>query len=435
VAADDGVMPQTIEAVNHAKAAGVPILVAINKIDKPGADPERIKYRLMEYGLVPEASGGDTIYALVSAKQKTGIDELLESILLQAEVMELKANPDKLAAGVVVEGRLDKGRGPVATVLVREGTLRRGDAIVAGTHEGRVRALQDHRGRSLDAVTPGLPAEVLGLAGVPMAGEAFNAARDEHSAREVAEFRAQREREGHLAASARVSLEDLFKKISEGEAKELRLVIKGDTQGTVEAVGDAVRKLSGTDVQVNVIHGAVGGVTESDVMLASASDALVIGFNVRPDPKAQSLAEQEKIQVKLYTVIYDAVEDIRKAMEGLLAPTLREKTTGRAEVRNTFAVQRVGTIAGCMVTEGSVTRGGQVRVIRDSVVVYEGRIGSLRRFKEDVREVPSGTECGIKIENYNDVKVGDVIEAYSVEELAPRLQSSPAPSPSPSVSH
>jgi translation initiation factor IF-2 len=251
----------------------------------------------------------------------------------------------------------------------------------------------------------------------------------------VAEFRAQRLREGQLAASARVSLEDLFKKISEGEAKELRLVIKGDTQGTVEAVSDALLKLSGTDVQVRVIHGAVGGVTESDVMLASASDALVIGFNVRPDPKAQSLAEQEKIQVKLYTVIYDAVADIRKAMEGLLAPTLREKTTGRAEVRNTFAVQRVGTIAGCMVTEGSVTRGGQVRVIRDSVVVYAGRIGSLRRFKEDVREVPSGTECGIKIENYNDVKVGDVIEAYSVEELATRLQSSPAPSPPPPVSH
>ncbi len=360
---------------------------------------------------------------------------LLESILLQAEVMELKANPKKLAAGVVIEGRLDKGRGPVATVLVREGTLRRGDAIVAGIHDGRVRALQDDRGRELDVVTPGLPVEVLGLAGVPMAGEPFNAAKDERSAKEVADFRAQRQREGQLAASAKVSLEDLFKKISEGETKELRLVIKADTQGSVEVVGDALHKLSGTDVQVCVIHGAVGGVTESDVMLASASDALVIGFNVRPDPKTQALAEQEKIQVKLYTVIYDALNDIRKAMEGLLAPTFREKTTGRAEVRNTFTVQRVGTIAGCMVTEGSVTRGGQLRVIRDSVVVYEGRIGSLRRFKEDVREVPSGTECGIKIENYNDVKVGDVIEAYSVEQLAPRLQSSPAPSPSPSASH
>ncbi|OGP86848.1 MAG: hypothetical protein A2Y95_01450 [Deltaproteobacteria bacterium RBG_13_65_10] len=435
VAADDGVMPQTIEAVDHAKAAGVPIMVAINKIDKPGADPERIKYRLMEFGLVPEASGGDTICALVSAKEKTGIDELLESILLQAEVMELKASPKKLAAGVVIEARLDKGRGPVATVLVREGTLRRGDAIVAGTQYGRVRALLDDLGRPLDTVTPGLPAEVLGLSGVPMAGEPFNAAKDERSAKEVADYRAQRQREGQLAGSAKVSLEDLFNKISTGETKDLRLVIKGDTQGSVEAVGDALRKLSGTDVQVRVIHGAVGGVSESDVMLASASDALVIGFNVRPDPKTQSLAEQEEVQIKLYTVIYDAVDDVRKAMEGLLAPTLKEKITGRAEVRNTFTVQRIGTIAGCMVTEGTITRASQVRLIRDSVVAYEGRIGSLRRFKDDVREVPSGTECGIKIENYNDVKVGDVIEAYSVEEFASKLQSSsPAPSPSPSAS-
>ncbi len=428
VAADDGVMPQTIEAIDHAKAAGVPIIVAINKMDKPGADVDRVRNRLMEYGLVPESFGGETIYAPVSAKAKTGIDELLESILLQAEVLELKANPKKLARGVVVEARLDKGRGPVATVLVQEGTLRAGDAVVAGPFYGRVRALVDDRGRKLEAATPGLPAEVLGLSGVPMAGEPLNAVKDERVAKEVAERLAAKLRQGQVAAPAKQSLEELFAQIQKGETKELRIVLKADTQGSVEAVRDALGKLSGADVLVRVIHGGVGGISDNDVNLASASNGVVIGFNVRPDGRAQALAEQQKVEIDLYSVIYDAVNDVRRAMEGLLKPTLKEHITAHAEVRNTFTIKGIGTIAGCIVADGTIARGVQVRLLRDSVPVYTGKIQTLRRFKDDVREVQSGLECGIKLENYNDVKVGDVIETFNVEELATRLQSS-APAP------
>ncbi len=424
VAADDGVMPQTVEAVNHAKAAGVPILVAINKMDKPGADPDRIKNKLMEYGLVPESFGGDTIFVLVSAKQKTGLEDLLENILLQAEVMELKANPKKLASGVVIEAKVEKGRGPVATILVREGTLKRGDTIVAGSHQGRVRAMNNDRGRLMVAVTPGLPAEVQGLSGVPMAGETFNATEDEQIAKEVAEGRAQKERRGQLVQAPKVDLDNLFERMQGDGAKELRVIIKADSQGSVEAMRDALNKLSGKDVQVRTIHGAVGGISESDIMLASASDAIAIGFHVRPDLKAQALARQEKVRIALYKVIYEAVDEIRKAMEGLLTPKVKETTSARAEVRNIFPIQRVGTIAGCVVSDGTVKSGSRVRVIRDSVEIYDGRIGSLRRFKDDVREVASGLECGIRVENFSDVKVGDILETYQVEEVAPQLESS-----------
>jgi translation initiation factor IF-2 len=428
VAADDGVMPQTVEAVNHAKAAGVPILVAVNKMDKQGADPDRIKNRLMEHELVPESFGGDTIFVPVSAKQKTGLEDLLENILVQAEVMELKANPKKLASGVVVEAKVEKGRGPVATVLVREGTLKRGDTIVAGSHQGRVRAMKNDRGKPMVAVTPGLPAEVQGLSGVPMAGEAFNATEDEQVAKEVAEGRARKERQGQLVQAPKVDLDNLFDMMQGDGTKELRVVIKADSQGSVEAMRDALNKLSGKDVLVRTIHGAVGGISESDIMLASASDAIAIGFHVRPDLKAQSLARQEKVRIALYKVIYEAVDEIRKAMEGLLTPTVKETTSARAEVRNIFSIQKVGTIAGCVVSDGTVKGGSHIRVIRDSVGIYEGKIGSLRRFKEDVREVASGLECGIRVENFNDVKVGDVLETYQVEEVAPQLESSTASS-------
>ncbi len=424
VAADDGVMPQTVEAIDHAKAAGVPILVAINKIDMPGADPERIKNKLMEYELVPESLGGDTIFVNVSAKEKSGIDDLLENIALQAEIMELKANPDKLASGVVVEGRVERGRGPVATILVQEGTLRQGDYIVAGFHHGRVRAINDDLGKPLKEVTPGLPAEVQGLSGVPLAGDPFNAAPSEQVAREVAEKRGEKGRAGALTAAEKPTLENFLEQIQEGEIKELRVVIKADTQGSVEAVRDALQKLSGKDVHVRMIHGAVGGINESDVNLASASAAITIGFHVRPDPKAQALAQQEKVDIRLYTIIYEAVDEIRKAMEGLLAPTLKETVTGRAEVRNVFSIARLGTIAGCMIADGTISRSARIRVIRDSVVTYDGKIGSLRRCKDDVREVQSGLECGIRVENFNDVKVGDVLEAYNIEELQTRLESS-----------
>jgi translation initiation factor IF-2 len=421
VAADDGIMPQTREAIDHARAAEVPIIVAVNKIDKPDANPERVKQELGNFGLAPEEWGGDTIVVPVSAKTKEGIDQLLEMILLQADVLELKANPKRLAKGTIVEARLDRGRGPVATVLVQEGTLNIGDPFVCGVEFGRVRAMMDDKGRRIDSAGPSTPVEILGLGGVPDAGDVFVAVQDDAKARQVAEHRRGKQRDAEMAKTAKVSLDDLYQQIQSGDVRELKVVVKTDVQGSLEAVSDALRRLSTDDVRLNVIHGSVGGITESDVLLASASNAVVIGFNVRPEPKAAGLAEREGIDIRLYTVIYDALNDLRDALEGLLEPTRQEKLLGRAEVRQTFTVSGQGVIAGCFVTEGKMQRGSQVRLLRDHVVVHDGRMGSLRRFKEDVREVASGYECGIGLENFQDIKVGDVIEGYEVEEVARRL--------------
>ncbi|RMF46830.1 MAG: translation initiation factor IF-2 [Deltaproteobacteria bacterium] len=423
VAADDGVMPQTKEAINHAKAAGVPIVVAVNKIDKPDANPERVKQELTEFELVPEEWGGDTIFVEVSAKEKTNIDGLLEMILLQSEVLELKANPNKRASGAVVEARLDRGRGPVATVLVQEGTLKIGDPIVTGLHWGRVRTMTNDRGEQLKEAGPSTPVEITGLAGVPDAGDTFHAVKDEKAAKEVAQHRAQKVREAELAKSSKISLEQLYAKIQEGDVRELKVIIKADVQGSVEAVKDSLVKLSNDQCRLVVIHTAVGGISESDITLASASDAIVLGFNVRPEPKAAQLAELEGVDIRLYNIIYDAVADVKSAMEGLLAPTLKEVELGRVEVRETFHISKVGTIAGCYVLDGKITRNAKVRLVRDSVVVYEGSLNSLKRFKDDAREVMAGYECGVGLENYNDIKVGDIIEAYEIEEVRTTLDS------------
>ncbi len=421
VAADDGVMPQTREAINHSKAAGVPIVVAINKIDKHEANPEKVKQELTEFALVPEDWGGDTIFVEVSAKARINIDQLLEMLLLQAEVMDLKANPDKRAKGTIVEARLDKGRGPVATVLVQEGTLRPGDPIVAGLHFGRVRTMNDDRGNRVEEAGPSIPVEVTGLSGVPEAGDNIYAVEDEKTAKDVAHHRQQKQREAELAKTSKISLDQLYARIQQGDVKELKVIIKGDVQGSVEAVKDSLLKLSTDACRLIVIHTAVGAITESDVTLASASDAIVLGFNIRPESKAASLAENEGVDIRLYNIIYDAVADIRDAMEGLLAPTLREKALGRAEVRDTFSVSKVGTIAGCYVLEGKVQRNAQVRLVRDNVVIWQGKMNSLKRFKDDAREVATGYECGIGLENYNDIKVGDIIEAFEMEEVKTTL--------------
>ena len=422
VAADDGVMPQTIEAINHAKAASVPIIVAINKIDKPGANSDRVKNALSEHGLISESWGGDTIMVEVSAKEKTGLDILLEMILLQSEVLELKADPYRLAKGVVVEARLERGRGPVATVLVQSGTLRVGDVFVVGVVSGKVRALITHTGAKVQEAGPSIPVEVAGLPGVPSAGDVFQVVKDERVAREIAEDRARKQRTADLSGSAKVTLDDLFAKIKEGSVKELALVIKSDVQGSAEALTAGVEKLATAAVKLRVIHSGVGGITESDVLLAAASNAIIIGFNVRPEPKASALAEQQGVDVRLYTIIYDAMAEIKAAMEGLLEPTLKERTLGRAEVRQVFTVSKAGVIAGAYVVDGTITRAAVgARVIRDNVVVYEGRLGSLRRFKDDVREVQQGYECGISVENFNDVKAGDIIEAYAIDKIAAKL--------------
>ena len=422
VAADDGVMPQTIEAINHAKAASVPIIVAINKIDKPGANSDRVKNALSEHGLISESWGGDTIMVEVSAKEKTGLDILLEMILLQSEVLELKADPYRLAKGVVVEARLERGRGPVATVLVQSGTLRVGDVFVVGVVSGKVRALITHTGAKVQEAGPSIPVEVAGLPGVPSAGDVFQVVKDERIAREIAEDRARKQRTADLSGSAKVTLDDLFAKIKEGSVKELALVIKSDVQGSAEALTAGVEKLATAAVKLRVIHSGVGGITESDVLLAAASNAIIIGFNVRPEPKASALAEQQGVDVRLYTIIYDAMAEIKAAMEGLLEPTLKERTLGRAEVRQVFTVSKAGVIAGAYVVDGTITRAAVgARVIRDNVVVYEGKLGSLRRFKDDVREVQQGYECGISVENFNDVKAGDIIEAYAVDKIAAKL--------------
>lgn len=422
VAADDGVMPQTVEAINHSRAARVPIMVAINKIDKPEADPERVKRQLAEHGLAPEGWGGDTVLVNVSAKQGKGIEELLEMILLQAEVLELKANPDKLAVGHVIEAKLDPGRGSVATVLVQEGTLHAGDVIICGLYHGKVRAMIDDRGERIDSAGPSMPVEIQGLSGVPMAGDDFMALTDEKVAKQVSFHRAQKQRMLELSQSSKLTLEKYYEQMKGVVVKDLNLIVRADVQGSVEALTEAVQKIASTEVKVNIVHSATGAITESDIMLAAVSKAIVIGFSVRPNPKVRDLAIEQNVDIRFYEVIYNVVNDIKGAMAGLMEPTYEEHLVGRAEVRQIFNIPKVGTIAGCYVTEGKIERGHPVRLLREEVVVYNGKIASLRRFKDDVKEAQSGYECGIGIENYNDVKVNDVIECYEVEEVKPVLE-------------
>lgn len=422
VAADDGVMAQTKEAIDHSRAAHVPIIVAVNKIDKPGANPERVKRELADLGLIPEAWGGETIFVDISAKKKIGIDELLEMLALQAEVMDLEADPLQAARGHVIESRLDKGRGTVATVLVMQGTLHPGDAVVCGLHFGRVRAMTNDKGQRVEEAGPSIPVEIQGLSGVPDAGDEFAVLPDEKKAREVAEHRQRKMREAQLAKSGKVSLESIFEKMQEQTFKELNIVLKADVQGSVEAISDALRKLSTSGIKVNIVHSSIGAISESDILLASASEAIVIGFNVRPSPQAKTLAEHEHVDIRFYDVIYQALDEVKSAMVGLLEPVFEEKMLGRAEVRETFHVPKVGTIAGCFVQDGLVQRNARARLLRDNVVVYTGKITSLRRFKEDAKEVQTGYECGMGLERFNDIKVGDVIEAYTMQEVAQVLE-------------
>ncbi len=417
VAADDGVMPQTVEAVNHAKAADVPIVVAVNKIDKPGANPDRVRQELVEHGVIPEEWGGSNMFVEVSAKKKMFIDDLLETIILQAEVLELKANPDALASGCVIEANLDKGRGPVATVLVQRGTLRTGDVIVAGTAYGRVRALINPRGEHVSVAGPSDPVEILGLSSVPTAGDEFRVFEDERDARKLAEERALRARLAEQETKSHMSLDDLFSRIEEGKQTDLNLIVKADVQGSIEALRDAFGKMDQSEVRINIVHAAVGGITETDVTLASASDAIIIGFNVRPTGKSKQQAEKEKVDIRLYRVIYQAIEEINAARVGLLSPDIVEVDTGIAEVRETFKVPKVGTIAGCYITEGEIHRDDKVRIVRDGTVIFEGSMASLRRFKDDVKAVKQGYECGIGIEKFQDLKIGDTIEGYTIKEV------------------
>jgi translation initiation factor IF-2 len=419
VAADDGVKPQTIEAIDHAKAAEVPIIVAVNKIDKPGADPAKVRQQLLKYGLLPEDLGGETIYCDVSAKKMMGIDHLLEMILLQAEIMELKANPAKQAVGVVVESKLDKGRGPVATVLIQGGTLRAGDAFVCGLMYGRVRALFDERGKTLDLAGPSIPVEVLGFSGVPAAGDRFVVVEDDKRARQISGFREDSDRQKRLASPKRATLEDLFAKIKLGEISELTLIVKGDVTGSVEVLTDQLPKLAREEVKVRVLHGAVGAINENDVTLAIASNAIIVGFNVRPEPKAAQLAEREGVDIRVYGIIYDAIDDVKKAITGMLKPTFKEKLLGTAEIRQVFKVSRIGSVAGCYVTSGVIQRTSKARLVRDGIVVFDGALASLRRFKDDAKEVAQGYECGIGLANFNDIKLGDVIESYTMEVVEP----------------
>jgi translation initiation factor IF-2 len=421
VAADDGVMPQTKEAIDHARAAKVPIVVAINKIDKVSANPKKVKNELAEYGLVPEKWGGNTLFAEISAKQKTGIKELLELILLQADVLELKANPNKPARGVIIEAKLDKGRGPAATLLIQEGTLKTGEVFISGSHYGRVRAMLNDRGQKIEEAGPSVPVEMVGFSDVPEAGEPFIVVSEERMAKQITLYRQEKIREKELSKLSKVSLEELYDQIKKGEVKELNVIIKADVQGSIEAVREALKKLSTDTVKVNIIHDGVGGITETDVNLASASNAIIIGFNVRPVPKAQTLAEQEGVDIRTYSVIYDAISDIKKALEGLLAPTYKEHLLGRAEVIQPFNIHKVGMVAGSLVVDGKVVNGSHVRLLRDNTVIYDGRISSLKRFKDDMKDCSQGLECGIGIENFNDIKPGDIIESYEIEEIQPRL--------------
>jgi translation initiation factor IF-2 len=418
VAADDGVMPQTLEAIDHARAAKVPIVVAINKIDKPGAQPERIKQQLSDRGLLAEDWGGDTVMVPVSAKTQQGLDLLLENILLVADMQELKANPNRPAMGSVIEAQLDRGRGPVATVLVRNGTLRVGDFFICGSVFGKVRAMQNDRGLQIRKAEPSTPVEVLGLESMPEAGDEFQVVTDTAKAKQIVNFRDQQAREAALAKSSRLTLEQLHKQMLAGEVKELPLVLKTDVGGSAEVLTETLQKLSNDKVKVRVIHAGVGAINESDVLLASTSNAVIIGFNVRPERKAEAVAEQEKVEIRLHTIIYNLSDEIKKAMTGLLEPVFREVYRGKAEVRETFRIPKIGAVAGCMVQDGQILRGSEVRLLRDSVVVYTGKIGSLRRFKDDVSEVKSGMECGIALENYSDVKQNDVIEAFVTERVA-----------------
>jgi translation initiation factor IF-2 len=417
VAADDGVMPQTVEAINHAKAANVPIIVAINKIDKPDANPDRVMQELMEYNLVPEEWGGDTIYCKLSAKTGEGIDNLLEMILLVSEMEELKANPNRRAIGTVIEAKLDKGRGPVATLLVQAGTLHVGDPIVVGCTYGRVRAMVNDTGRRVKEAGPSTPVEITGLHEVPQAGDRFMVFEDEKKARQIGDARAQKQLMEQRSVKTRVSLDDLFEQIKQGEMKELNIIVKADVQGSVEALVNALQKIDVEGVRVKIIHAAVGAITESDILLATTSNAIVIGFNVRPDANAKRVAESEKVDIRLHRIIYKVIEEIEAAMKGMLDPEYEEKVIGQAEVRQTFKVSKVGTIAGCYVTDGKITRDSKVRLIRQGIVVYEGEIDSLKRFKDDVKEVMQGYECGLTIKNFNDIKEGDIIEAYVMQEV------------------
>ena len=421
VAADDGVMPQTIEAINHSKAAGVPIIVAVNKIDKDNADTDRVQRELSENGLVSEDWGGDTIFVKVSAKKNIGIEDLLEMILLQAEILELKANPDKLARGHVVEAKLDAGRGPVATVLIQEGTLHTGDPVVCGIHYGKVRALLNDLGVQVKDAGPSIPVEIIGLSGVPLAGDEFISVADEKDAKQISLHRSQKQRSVDLAKTSRLSLEGLFEKLQEGEVKDLNVVLKADVHGSIEALKESLSKLSNEEVKINVVHSATGAITESDISLATVSNAIIVGFNVRPSSKIQDLAAEEHVDIRYYNVIYEVIKEIQDAMLGLMSSTFEDRTLGWAEVRDVFHIPRIGAIAGCYVTDGKIERGKPVRLLREGIVIYEGKISSLKRFKEDVREVQTGYECGIGIENFNDIKINDTLECYYVEEIKPEL--------------
>ena len=421
VAADDGIMPQTVEAIRHAKVAKVPIIVAINKIDKPDANTARVRQELLQHELVTEDLGGDVLAVEVSAKKRINLDKLEEAILLQAEILDLKANPDRAAQGVVIEAKMERGRGSVATVLVQKGTLRVGDVFVAGSEWGRVRALVDDHGNKIEAAGPATPVEVLGLQGTPAAGDDFITVETEMRAREVADYRQRKEREAKVAAGARGTLEQMFSKIAAGEAKELPVVIKGDVQGSVEAIVATLEKMGTDRVKVRVLHSAVGGINESDITLAKASEALVIGFNVRANPQARDMGRRDAVEIRYYSIIYDVADDLRKALTGMLAPTLKERFLGNAEIREVFNITKVGKVGGCFISEGLVKRGAKVRLLRDNVVIHEGSLGQLKRFKDDVKEVREGYECGMSFENYNDIQVGDVIECFEIEEIAATL--------------
>ena len=417
VAADDGIMPQTVESINHAKAANIPIVVAINKMDVAGANPDRIKQQLTEYDIIPEEWGGETIVCPISAKTGQGVDKLLENLVVLAEIQELKANPNRAAKGSVIEARLDRGRGPIMTVLVQNGTLRAGDLIIAGTAVGRVRVMTNDKGKRVTEAGPSVPVEITGMSEVPSAGDIFNAVSDERMARELVEQRKQQKRSETLGGNRKVTLDDLFSQIQQGELKDFNIIVKADVQGSAEAVKTSLEKLSNEEVRVRVIHSAVGAISESDVMLAATSGAVIVGFNVRPDNAARDNASRAGVDMRLYRVIYDCINEIEAAMKGMLAPKFREAVIGHAEVRETYRVSKVGTVCGCYVTDGKILRGCKVRVLRDNIVVHEGDLASLRRFKDDVKEVVENFECGMQVEKFNDIKVGDVIECFEMEEI------------------